>query len=52
MSLIALAPVSYLSSLVVRAVHRHRTVVGSIAAGMPYFMINVQLFPVRILTCV
>ena len=35
-SLITLAPVSYLRSLVVRAVHRHRTGVGSIPAGGPY----------------
>ena len=28
-------PVSYLRSLVVRAVHRHRTGVGSIPAGGP-----------------
>ncbi len=34
--LITLAPVSYLRSLVVRAVHRHRTGVGSIPAGGPY----------------
>ncbi len=34
-SLITLAPVSYLRSLVVRAVHRHRTGVGSIPAGGP-----------------
>ena len=33
---ITLAPVSYLRSLVVRAVHRHRTGVGSIPAGGPY----------------
>ncbi len=32
---ITLAPVSYLRSLVVRAVHRHRTGVGSIPAGGP-----------------
>ncbi len=32
-TLITLAPVSYLRSLVVRAVHRHRTGVGSIPAG-------------------
>ncbi len=30
---VTLAPVSYLRSLVVRAVHRHRTGVGSIPAG-------------------
>ena len=35
MVVITLAPVSYLRSLVVRAVHRHRTGVGSIAAGGP-----------------
>ena len=36
-TLITLAPVSYLHSLVVRAVHRHRTAgVGSIPAGGPY----------------
>ncbi len=35
-SLITLAPASYLRSLVVRAVHRHRTGVGSIPAGGPY----------------
>ncbi len=35
-TLITLAPVSYLRSLVVRAVHRHRTGVGSIPAGRPY----------------
>ncbi len=35
-TLITLAPVSYLHSLVVRAVHRHRTGVGSIPAGGPY----------------
>ena len=35
-TLITLAPVSYLRSLVVRAVHRHRTGVGSIPAGGPY----------------
>ena len=29
-------PVSYLRSLVVRAVHQHRTGVGSIPAGGPY----------------
>ena len=34
-TLITLAPVSYLRSLVVRAVHRHRTGVGSIPAGGP-----------------
>ena len=32
---ITLAPVSYLRSLVVRAVHRRRTGVGSISAGGP-----------------
>ncbi len=35
-TLITLAHVSYLHSLVVRAVHRHRTGVGSIPAGGPY----------------
>ncbi len=35
-TLITLAPVSYLRSLVVRAVHRHRTGVGSIPAGGAY----------------
>ena len=35
-TLITLAPISYLRSLVVRAVHRHRTGVGSIPAGGPY----------------
>ena len=35
-TLITLAPVSYLRSLVVRAVHWHRTGVGSIPAGGPY----------------
>ena len=35
-TLITLAPVSYLHSLVVRAVHWHRTGVGSILAGGPY----------------
>ena len=35
-TLITLAPVSFLRSLVVRAVHRHRTGVGSIPAGGPY----------------
>ena len=35
-TLITLAPVSYLRSLVVRAVHRHRIGVGSIPAGGPY----------------
>ncbi len=35
-TLITLAPVSYLRSLVVRAVHRHRTGVGLIPAGGPY----------------
>ncbi len=35
-TLITLAPVSYLRSLVVRAVHRHRTGIGSIPAGGPY----------------
>ncbi len=35
-TLITLALVSYLRSLVVRAVHRHRTGVGSIPAGGPY----------------
>ena len=35
-TLITLASVSYLRSLVVRAVHRHRTGVGSIPAGGPY----------------
>ncbi len=34
-TLITLAPVSYLRSLVVRAVHRHRTGVGSIPAAGP-----------------
>ena len=34
-TLITLALVSYLRSLVVRAVHRHRTGVGSIPAGGP-----------------
>ena len=34
-TLIMLAPVSYLRNLVVRAVHRHRTGVGSIPAGGP-----------------
>ncbi len=34
-TLITLAPVSYLRSLVVRVVHRHRTGVGSIPAGGP-----------------
>ncbi len=34
-TLITLAPVSYLRSLVVRAVHRHRTGVGSIPAEGP-----------------
>ncbi len=34
-TLITLAPVSYLRSSVVRAVHRHRTGVGSIPAGGP-----------------
>ena len=34
-TLITLAPVSYLRSLLVRAVHRHRTGVGSIPAGGP-----------------
>ncbi len=32
---ITLAPIGYLRSLVVRAVHRHRTGVGSIPAGGP-----------------
>ena len=32
---ITLAPISYLCSLAVRAVHRHRTDVGSIPAGGP-----------------
>ena len=35
-ALITLAPVRYLRSLVVRAVHRHRTGVGSIPAGGTY----------------
>ena len=35
-TLITLAPVSYLRSLVVRAGHRHRTGMGSIPAGGPY----------------
>ena len=35
-TLITLALVSYLRSLVVRAMHRHRTGVGSIPAGGPY----------------
>ncbi len=35
-TLITLAHVSYLRSLVVRAVHRYRTGVGSIPAGGPY----------------
>ncbi len=35
-TLITLAHVSYLRSLVVSAVHRHRTGVGSIPAGGPY----------------
>ncbi len=34
-TLITLASISYLHSLVVRAVHRHRTGVGSIPAGGP-----------------
>ncbi len=34
-TLITLAPISYLSSLVVRAVHWHRTGVGLIPAGGP-----------------
>ncbi len=34
-TLITLPPVSYLRILVVRAVHRHRTVVGSVPAGGP-----------------
>ena len=34
-TLITLALVSYLRSLVVRAVHQHRTGVGSIPAGGP-----------------
>ena len=37
-TLITLAPVNYLCSLVVRAVHRHRTGVGSIPAGGPYIV--------------
>ncbi len=36
-TLITLAPVSYLRSLVVRAAHRHRTVVGSIPAVSEFF---------------
>ncbi len=39
-TLITLAPVSYLRSLVVRAVHRHRTGVGSIPAGRPYTVVD------------
>ncbi len=35
-TLITLAPISYLRSLVVRAVHRHRTCVGLIPAAGPY----------------
>ena len=35
-TLITLAPISYLRSLVVRAVHRHHTGAGSIPAGGPY----------------
>ncbi len=35
-TLITLASVSYLRSLVVRAVHQHRTGVGTIPAGGPY----------------
>ncbi len=35
-TLITLAHVSYLRCLVVSAVHRHRTGVGSIPAGGPY----------------
>ena len=35
-TLITLAPISYLRSLVIRAVLRHRTGVGSIPAGAPY----------------
>ena len=35
-TLITLAPVSYLGSLVVRAVHRHCTGAGSIPAARPY----------------
>ncbi len=35
-TLITLAPISYIRSLMVRAVHRHRTSVGSIPAGGPY----------------
>ena len=34
-TIITLAPASYLRSLVIRAVHRHRTGVGSIPAGGP-----------------
>ena len=37
-TLITLAPVSYFRSLVVGAVHRHRTGVGSIPAGGPYIV--------------
>ena len=51
-TLITLAPVSYFRSLVVRAVHRHRTDMGSIPAGGPMLMNFSQLFPVRISTCV
>ena len=48
-TLITLAPISYLRSLVVRAVHRHRTGVRSIPAGGPY---SWWIFLVRISTCV
>ena len=43
-TLITLAPVSYLRSLVVRAVHRHRTGVGSIPAGGPYSNLVPRVF--------
>ncbi len=48
----SLAPVSYLRSLVVRAVHRHRTGVGSIPSGGPIVDDFSQLFSVRISICV
>ncbi len=52
-TLITLAPISYLRSLVVRAVHRHRTDVGSIPARGPIVDEFFSTVPaVRISTCV
>ena len=51
-TLITLAPVSYLRSLVVRAVHRHRTGIGSIPAGGLIVDEFFSTVPGRISTCV